>query len=286
MANYTALQQYITNGNGVSIIQSLSGETIYGGTLPVPCFIGDGSTLIEYINPNQTGGSNHQYTNSGEGVTTQIIISEATDISDITLTCKKAGGSGFLRVEIRDDNAGTPGSTVLGSAIISAGTISTGSFGVITIPLSSQIHLPVGTYWATAIVDSGFINNFEVGTSNIPGSGLTYETSDNGSTWIFYDNRESSFGFSLVTIPGRFYISDAGFSGRDSFDIFVTTTQVYNVITNGTISGDIGNFSSLSFPSLYYVSDTRGIISTTPGSTSLKVGKSFSATNLIGYPRI
>lgn len=47
------------------------------------------------------------------------------------------------------------------------------------------------------------------------------------------------------------------------------------------VGGSMDGFSGLTVGSTYYVSDTEGVLSTTPGSTTIAVGKAISATELL-----
>ena len=82
---------------------------------------------------------------------------------------------------------------------------------------------------------------------------------------------------------GRFYKADANdtANGAVRFDGFCNVNAAsagttYNVIVDGIVGG----FSGLTIDAPYYVSDTVGTISTTPGTVQLFVGYAISATQI------
>lgn len=76
-------------------------------------------------------------------------ISSATPINAVTVFLQKTSSSWTgATVKIVNDNSGSPGATVYGSAALSSGSISTSDFGDPYLPLNTTINLTPGvTYW-------------------------------------------------------------------------------------------------------------------------------------------
>lgn len=83
------------------------------------------------------------------------------------------------------------------------------------------------------------------------------------------------------TADGEYYACDGNDNAKNEYVGFA--------ITNGTdgnpiivqFSGIVGGFSSLTAGALYYVSDTAGVLATTPGTNYILVGVAISTTQIL-----
>lgn len=77
------------------------------------------------------------------------------------------------------------------------------------------------------------------------------------------------------------YACDANASGALKFFGFATSNSTDGNSIKVRISGVVGGFSGLTIGANYYVSDTVGTISTTPGTLQIPVGIAVSATEIL-----
>ena len=79
----------------------------------------------------------------------------------------------------------------------------------------------------------------------------------------------------------RVYASDANLSGALEFFGFAVTNSIAANNIEVQVTGVVGGFSGLTVGATYYVSDTVGTISTTPGTVQIVVGIAVSATQIL-----
>lgn len=266
------------------------GEAIDGSTTPIPVCFGDGSIVA-------TGASSTLTTSAGEFGRdgTQNKLSQAVQetssivIDRIKVHIAKLGSpTDDVKVSIQTDNAGDPTGTELASVIIPNASIS-GTSTEITASLSSALTLSANTKYHIVLERTDTASNtnrftWQYGTNGYAnGSSKGY----NSST-LLWSNFESTttydFYFKLEQIAStsRVYKSDANDSVRNRFDGFVisnassmgsTATMQFGLVVSG--------FSGLTQGNTYYVSNTIGTIQNSAGSTSLKVGKAISTTEIL-----
>lgn len=110
-------------------------------------------------------------------------------------------------------------------------------------------------------------------------------TSTDGSSWIDVPGKELCIVSvkSLSAAVGAVAKSNAAYNaqGTVNFIGFAKTTVAKDAAALVVTSGVLGGFSGLTTGSTYYLTDGWGTIGTSAGTTSKKVGKAISATELL-----
>jgi len=110
-------------------------------------------------------------------------------------------------------------------------------------------------------------------TPSISVAGYTSRDSD-GSSGVKQVGDFTNVGNASITWSGGSALWLIGISLKTSSSVVVPTADV-------TYAGIVDGFSGLTPGDIYYVSDTVGTISTTPGTNSIRVGKALTATKLL-----
>lgn len=225
--------------------------------------------------------------NQGRRYAQTINESTAYIVSKLTVSLAKTGApADSVRVGIQADSGGVPSGSFLASATLGAGSIG-GTAADYTFTLSSDVSLTASTtYWIVwertgALSDTAYYNVYGASSNAYAGGAPYYQNASD--VWVAkpdpYDLRVVAI---MTPVQGRVYRASADAAGTvDSTLGFVTAAvnpqATATIQTHGTYTALAG----LTVGSLYYVSNTLGAISTTPGTVSRKIGISVSATNLV-----
>lgn len=110
------------------------------------------------------------------------------------------------------------------------------------------------------------------------------KSGNGGSTWSTDANKQRYYKINEIqTVAGNVYKASAAVNNEyvTGFIGFVIGSFSAGQTATILIVGQTTNLSGLTVGSAYYLSDTSGAISTTPGTVSKKVGISLSATSLL-----
>lgn len=273
-----AVEAEVTN---LTIVQTLTaGEAFAGATTPVPVFVGDGTETD--LRPADSTGSSFTLN------TTEKLAFKYTPAADETINIVKvraqrdAGMSSDVKVSVQPDSAGQPSGTVLGYAIIPSTDFDSGSENLVSSPVFNvNVTLMAGiSYWivveyVTTTETDGLIIDHTTG-------GVETTATYDGATWTVDDSSNIGIAITVKYIGGELFQSDADVTARSKFHGFViNTVALGSSVAAFMFSGIITAFSNLTPGATYYVSNTRGTIGTSPGSTSIEVGKALSDTKLL-----
>lgn len=270
-------------------------------TANVPVYVADGAeTNAEIV--QSTGGSNLvNYTN----VTTRRLAQSFTLPSSgtihqrlkyVTLYMDKVGApTGSLTINLYAvDGSGKPTGSSLSSGTILYSAVSGGA-ALYDISMSSYDMIP-GTQYAFVLnpgsgvsVGNGIEVYFNPGSSVYSG-GKMWLSTNSGSTWVDNDAPESisagddfRFQIKTIAIAGRVYQTSA-LTAEDTDNFIGFLSETGNLADTKRVrvtAGVIENLSGLTPGALYYLGDTRGTISATPGTVTRKIGVALSATQLL-----
>lgn len=183
-----------------------------------------------------------------------------------------------IKLAIQADSAGSPSGTDLTSGTLSGGSLTTGQASY-TIAFSANQTLSAATvYWIvfsrTGAIDASNYYNFGV---KVTGSGKFY----NGTVWGV-NNTDTDFILLVTSVAGRLYKSTASTGGLyESFVGFVTTTTTFGSSCPIDVAGVTSVLSGLTPSAKYYLSDTQGAISISPGTNTRKVGIAVTSSKLL-----
>lgn len=186
--------------------------------------------------------------------------------------------------ELRADNNGEPGS------LIATSTARTNdvAFDVDEeFVFSIQDLEPETKYWivckSTATLIVGGVEwagcrRADNDTGYEKGTGLY--SNDNGSTWTPL-NVDHYFKIKFADTGGRIYKSNASTSALAKRTIGVSNKTVLKGQTPEIISyGNKTDFTNLSTGEVYYITDTRGELTTSPGTVEKQIGLALDTNNL------
>lgn len=188
-------------------------------------------------------------------------------------------------LEICSDNNGIPG-TVLTSSTCGASDDYTGE---LVYSFNNLILEPNTLYWIKFRVPrrdgTGYYGNFVRiyynSSSNDYAYGQSKMSTDYGTTWSDL-NYDLYFKIQLCDTSGRIYKATAGSDAGVSryigiLDGAYTSGQTPRIIAKGVKS----NYSDLAPGSVYYLTNTSGIISTVPGNITKEVAVAIDKNNLL-----
>lgn len=266
---------------GVDVVDETAGETINGGTLPVPVFL---SRLIETTVFTSTGSTR----NVGDDTTnyrSQSFTTGAADyyIEALTLKLHKTGSpTGNLAVEIYAASGDNPTGSALSSVNFDVSTL-TGSATDYKITFSSPLAVSPSTKYVLRLFYDGDVSNYVVVTdSNAGYSGGAESYSTNGSSWTAQTGYDIYFKlFTYATYPGRVFATDANDTNRLLFDGFAVTNATDGNSITVKYAGVVSGFSGLIQSKDYFVTDTVGTIDYTSGTYFIGVGIAISSTQIL-----
>lgn len=166
-------------------------------------------------------------------------------------------------------------------------SIGTTSFDFV---FSTPINLVMGNEYVAVIkpinistLDSSNYHRIKTNNTDVH-TGYSSDSSDSGVTWATPSVNDQSYTFKMGFIgtgSGRIIRADANDNDRNNFLGFVNSSVATSSSALVTINGVIDGFTGLSSGVKYYLSDTIGNISTTPGTLIWKTGVSVSNSSII-----
>ncbi len=171
-------------------------------------------------------------TNSNQDLAQSFTVSTSTAVAEVSLYIKKTGSPANTTVKLMNNSSGAPGSTVLASGTLSAGSVTT-SYGWVDVAFATNPSLTPGTtYWV--VIDNGAnstTNYYTMATTNTNSySAGLLRLGRVGSTWTTPNSSYDIF-FQLY-VGGISSISgvSVGGSGGDVRAFTVTNTTASGVI--------------------------------------------------------
>ena len=210
----------------------------------------------------------------------QTFVSMGTKIKSVKLEMSEsAAGAVNATVSIRSTTGGLPsGSDIEGKTSV----MSINGQNDYIFVFSEPVNVISGQVYAIVVKASSSID-IGIKNSNVYSGGSYIYSSDGGSTWTSDSNKDFKFVVTGETEEGYIYKSNS------TIDNFLSNNFIgfaYENITSTnsglvTLSGLSNNHTGLTTGTTYYLSNTAGAISTSPGSVSRKVGLSISATEIL-----
>ncbi len=183
---------------------------------------------------------------------------------------------------VSPDNNGVPSSTVFGSASIAVGSL-TGGNATYTIAFSPAVSLVANTrYWlvATTTQQNASPNYFRMGYFDFNAYSGGYIAGFNGTAWASSTANDWAFQ-TLIDSPDM--VMKASAANATTSNPFIGFADAAITAGNsGTIdlSGVASIFSGLLTGEQYYLGDTAGSVSSTPGTLTHKVGIAKNSSTL------
>lgn len=257
------------------------GEAIDGSTTPVPVFL---SPAYDVNTINKTGtGADINNTGAYKAYSFKVGSVTTNYVNKVTARIKKTGTIGDVTVALYQDNAGSPGTLIGTIGTISASSIGTSYASVSVVSYGTYYQLAATTHIVFSLAAPYDVSNY-----------ISFDYSTTGTDTIRRQSNDNSWGdvdtsctpnvqVSQYYETGKVYKSGAASTsaGRNKFDGFITSSIARDgtglISTDGTEDG----FTGLTVGVTYYVQDTIGTIGSSAGSTSITVGKSLSATDIL-----
>jgi hypothetical protein len=197
-----------TISNPISYIENLSAET-----------------------PTHT--QNVGLTNTNQDFAQSFVMSTTSPITDIQIYMKKTGSPANATVKIVNNNAGSPGTTVLTSGVLSASLV-TSLYAYVPISMTTNVPLISGaTYWLVIDVASNNTTSYyTVGMNNGIFSGNTKQ-GRLSSSWSNLTTTTADAGFKVLVGGDPGVISGIGVGTSGTGDAWAKT--VNNTTVTGTI---------------------------------------------------
>ena len=198
------------------------------------------------------------------------------DVLDLSTT-------GSVSISIRATAAGIPTGADLATA--TATGLGDGVTSVLTFTFSSLVRLSASTTYAIVMKGPAVPYLVYVDTTSPSYTNGQFATSSNsGGTWTADSSKDAYFvvNYTTARISGRVYKTDASFSTVETTNFIGFNDLTVSRLGTATvhISGR-ATLSGLTVGKNYYLSDTAGAISTTPGTNTVNVGISLSTTSLL-----
>ena len=260
---------------------SISDGSIYGDTL---VNIAGNSNAI-------TIGTGSDGTAEGQKLAQSFTVTGARNIKAFQLSLKRVGSAVNFTASIQGDSAGSPDGTPIQSVTFSSGDFGTGSFNTGIYSFATAAALSGSTtYWFVIERTGGGSDVANYILYNANNGGNPYA---NGLAKIYkyaatWDN---AFGNTTSDIYLQLYESIVGGNvsrasallndGRTKNFIGFAKSTVSSGSPVDVVIAGLASLTGLTIGNLYYLSDTFGAISTTPGTTTRKVGIATSSTKLL-----
>lgn len=204
----------------------------------------------------------------------------------------KHGTPGNITFELYATSGGLPTGTALGAVTLTNSSFVADVLTEVTIDFSPDVAINSNAVYAVIFYAAGVNGSNYYQFSANAASAYADGTAvwHNGSTWATTDGRggnELYFKANLSEVPvttGKLYKAEADSPYAYYYNNFVgfagsSVSAAANVDLGYT--GIMDGFSGLTPGAVYYLSNTDGLISTTPGSNSVKVGKALTTTKLL-----
>lgn len=267
-----------------------AGESISGASGSIPIFYNASliTNTTTHLTINATGSSSTFGKDDASRNSIGQTFQEAgamDNVNTIKVYLSKSGTpTDNVRVSIRATSGGLPTGGDLAYADVAGADLTT-SLVLKTLTLNTAVNLSAGTKYAIVFTRSGSLDNSNYYNTQIQSSSI-YANGNLvraiGTNW-FSEAEDIYLVLQYVETytADRVYISDANNTDRHFFLGFATTTANAGQNITVKIGGVSNGFTGLTPNSTYYVQDTIGTIGTSPGSTSLPVGKALSTSEIL-----
>lgn len=270
----------IRGTNSVSKIM-IAGRAITAGQSVI---IGNGTDQYLEASATDFAGTYEFFDDNDWYAQSFLTSSRAVSIKKISIYGNRASSLPSppnVTVSIRAVSGGLPTGADIESKTATVGSNS--STGWLDLTFSSPVTVSPSTEYALILrTDNTAGYNWQESIAGYP-SGSASSSSNSGSTWSS-DTGDVTFRiYEIETVSGKVYASKASQSGdlSNNFIGFAAETASANTEIPIIIAGSDDNQTGLTVAAPYYLSDTEGAISTTPGTVSKKVGISLSTTELL-----
>jgi len=235
----------------------------------------NGTASYLYSITNPTTGTNNLTFSTSASVTTRIIAYSFANVSGVSTSNKNI--SSTIVTSITESNIAT--GFVVGFGFIQSGGFS-GSATSSSVQLPNNNLVSVGTPASNIAYFGGYSNEIAVAGS----STFSWTFVSNLSYWTsIYSVSLTPSNTAVAGYARLATASNAFLGGTDRYVKFLgiaANTATANASVN--ISAYlIDTLSGLTANSIYYLSDTKGAISTTAGTNSKKIGIAISTTTLV-----
>lgn len=164
------------------------------------------------------------------------------------------------------------------------------SNGASTVTFASPVTVTAGNQYAFLCRNKSADRTAAVRYNSAGGyaGGNALTSTDSGANWTTLSSADAHITVNLNyyynTIPGYVYPTDANGANAEEYNNFIGFVgSDVSVTGNAKVYsyGVLGGFSGLTPGDVYYLSDTQGQISASPGSNSVTVGRAISSTSLL-----
>lgn len=280
---------YADSLGGISHVTASSGDTF---TINSPVFVGDGS-IYDYFYVSSTIQDHYAIFNNSTVTIGQFAMQAAQsfrvtstfDLANAAMQLKKEGTpTGNMYFLLTPDAAGVPSSTIIASTTnLDVSTLTT-AYLWHKLAFQTTSSIATGTtYWIIAsgtAVESGtaFV---DIQTTSAACNTCTVKLKGSGA-WEAGTIGNFNFTLGAKSTAGLIYAANAiSATSTNRFIGFATAAAAPNENVTINLTGAPTSFSALIAGAVYYLSDSAGAISTTPGEISKKVGVSISSTTLV-----
>lgn len=215
-----------------------------------------------------------------------FLNSNGVKIKSVTFGIRNVGGStDNYAVSIRAVTANVPtGSDIEGKT--ATASVGNGIDGDVTFTFPSAVTVSPNTTYAIVLRKTSGTSGSgpKYRNSNVYADGNYATSADSGVNWAANTGRDFRFSVTEIrTNTGEVYLSSAAANDEfvTNFIGFAFEDASLGETISVLVTGQTSSLSGLTVGSAYYLSDTSGEISTTPGSVSKKIGLSLSATSLL-----
>lgn len=257
----------------------------------LPLSLSDGQDAVLEDNYNGTEDAASIITTTNWFAQTFQTTADATAIKKISIKGLRGGSAtASIRVSIRAVSANVPTGADIESKTVDVlcSTFPTGSYDFVDFEFPEAVAVSPSTTYAIVVRATGAtsVNMFWIYDNTTPSyaNGNFASSTDSGSSWSSNTAQDHAFRvYESQTDAGKVYPSDAS---EDDFyannfigfsDEAVSADEAVRI----NHSGIDDNQSGLTVGKTYYLSDTSGAISTTPGSVSKAVCLALSATQVL-----
>jgi hypothetical protein len=185
-------------------------------------------------------------------------------------------------IRIETDNAGEPSGNLADANATAtvAGSGLTTSFVDTTVTFAGSFMLVGGTkYWVTCSRSGALNNSAYYSAGYLPSTSRLFNVNGySGATWTPVANSVgyiNGSGFTWITK------TQANLTNSSKFFGFAEKATTLGSLSKIMTEGILTSLTGLDAGSTYYISDTAGLISTSEGTTSVKVGKALTLNRFL-----
>jgi hypothetical protein len=253
----------------------VTGSALYvsNGTSTVNLYSGGIAESSDSFNPTSSVFIGQTFTT---GASTQKITRITANVQETW-----AGNSWTGSIKIYATSGGVP----TGGALYT-GTFSTGVGSSQVADVYPNLSVSTGTMYAFVINADDYSATKVTGakkSSSFYSGGTWIKTTNGGGAWTTSTYDLDSAVYTQDGVGGGIYKTSASTAIDKANNFIGFSSATVNTSTNvGVITTGIANvFTGLTVGATYYLSDTAGVVSTSAGSQSRKIGLSVSSTAIL-----